>query len=62
MKDRTILVVAHDPGLISNADLIIALQEGKIAEEGAHEQLMEKEGIYYRLWNKQADRVKRVKR
>jgi ABC-type multidrug transport system fused ATPase/permease subunit len=61
MQHRTILVVTHDLSLIANADLIIALQEGKIAEEGTHEELMDKEGIYYRFWNKQADRMQTVR-
>jgi ATP-binding cassette subfamily B protein len=39
---------------VKNADKIIVLEKGEIAEEGFHENLMEKNGIYARLFNLQA--------
>lgn len=50
MKNRTTLVIAHRLSTIKNADRILVLQEGQIVEQGSHEILMEKEGIYQRLW------------
>ncbi len=54
MKGRTVITIAHRLSTISNADKIIVLQEGRVAEEGNHEQLMKKEGIYAALFNIQA--------
>jgi len=46
---RTIIVIAHRLSTIKKADLIIALQDGKIAECGSHEELIKKDGIYASL-------------
>ena len=46
---RTLIVIAHRLSTIKKADLIIAMQDGKIAECGSHEQLIEKGGIYAAL-------------
>jgi len=46
---RTIIVIAHRLSTIKKADLIIALQDGKIAECGSHEELIKKDGIYAAL-------------
>jgi len=50
MKNRTTFVIAHRLSTIKNADRILVLQEGQIVEQGSHEVLMEKEGVYHRLW------------
>jgi len=52
-EDRTVLVIAHRLGTIRNADNIIVLKDGVVAEEGNHEKLLEKEGIYAEMWNTQ---------
>ena len=49
MKSRTSLVIAHRLSTIQNADLIVVLQNGKIAEKGTHEELIEKNGTYKKL-------------
>ncbi|MDH3392623.1 MAG: ABC transporter permease, partial [Desulfobulbaceae bacterium] len=53
MKDRTTFVIAHRLSTITHADRILVLQEGKIVEEGSHDELMEKDGIYTMLRNMQ---------
>lgn len=48
---RTALTIAHRLTTIQHADRIIVLGKTGIVEEGNHEQLLEKKGVYYRLWN-----------
>ena len=51
MKNRTVLVIAHRLSTIKNADRIIVLDKGTIAESGTHKELYDKNGIYYNLYN-----------
>jgi len=53
IKDKTVIVIAHRLKSIMEADNIIVLKEGKIIEEGAHEELLEKDGEYKSLWDLQ---------
>ena len=46
---RTIIAIAHRLSTIMNADLILVIHEGMIAESGTHDQLIEKKGIYYNM-------------
>ena len=48
---RTTLTIAHRLTTIQHADRILVLGHQDIEEEGTHEQLLEKKGLYYRLWN-----------
>ncbi len=49
MKNRTSIVIAHRLSTIQNADNIVVLSKGKIVEQGKHQELLEKKGIYYSL-------------
>ena len=53
MQGRTVLVIAHRLSTIKDAHRIVVLNEGRIAELGAHEELLEKNGIYKRLYELQ---------
>ena len=61
-KNRTTLVIAHRLSTVINADEIIVLDKGRIAERGTHHALLRKKGIYARLWNRQreADAARRT--
>ena len=52
-KDRTTFVIAHRLSTIRNAERILVLTENGVAEEGTHQELMEKKGIYDMLYNMQ---------
>ncbi len=51
MAERTCLVIAHRLTTIINADLILVLEDGKIAEAGTHDELLLKDGIYKKLYD-----------
>lgn len=50
MKNRTVFVIAHRLSTVQNADQIIVLNEGKIVEEGTHQDLLDLKGAYYALY------------
>src|SRR3989344_4908777 len=53
MQGRTSVIIAHRLSTIMSADLIIVLDKGKIAQQGTHNQLISKPGIYRELWGLQ---------
>jgi ABC-type multidrug transport system fused ATPase/permease subunit len=55
MKGRTSLVIAHRLSTIRNADKIVALHDGKIREVGKHSELLERGGLYSRLYQRQLE-------
>ena len=54
-RNRTSLVIAHRLSTIVHADQIIVLDKGTIAERGTHAELMDKDGLYASMWNRQRD-------
>ncbi len=57
-KDKTVIIISHRFSTVRNADRILVLDEGKIIEEGNHEKLMKKKGLYAELFNIQAQGYK----
>lgn len=53
MKGRTSFIVAHRLSTIQSADLILVMDQGRIIEQGTHQELLQKEGFYARLYNSQ---------
>jgi len=51
--DRTSFVIAHRLSTIRDADLILVMEHGQIVEQGTHDQLLDAEGAYFRLYNSQ---------
>ena len=49
-RNKTVLMIAHRLSTVQNADSIIVLNEGKIAEQGSHSALLEKNGVYAAMW------------
>lgn len=54
-KGRTTLTIAHRLTTVQDADRILVLDKNGIEEEGSHEELLAKGGMYYRLWNRMAE-------
>ena len=52
-RDRTVFVIAHRLSTVRNADRILVLDKGILAEQGNHDQLMVERGLYYHLAQQQ---------
>ena len=53
MAERTSIIISHRISTVKNADIIIVLKDGKIAEKGNHNSLLEEKGIYFDLYTRQ---------
>jgi hypothetical protein len=59
-RQHTVLVIAHRLSTIVKADLICVLEKGQIVEQGNHQELLEKHGIYAGLWRQQVNTESRL--
>jgi len=53
MKQRTSIIISHRIIAVKDADLIIVLDNGRIVEQGTHEELLRNEGVYYKIYKRQ---------
>lgn len=51
LKDKTVIMIAHRLSSVVNADKICVIEEGKIAEEGTHKELLARKGLYASMWD-----------
>jgi len=55
--DRTTFVIAHRLSTVRDADVILVVEEGRIAERGSHDELLDRDGLYANLWRVQAGEI-----
>ncbi|MDR2734972.1 MAG: ABC transporter ATP-binding protein/permease [Spirochaetota bacterium] len=61
-RDRTVIVIAHRLATVRKCDRILVIEEGRIAEEGTHHELLRAHGIYYAMLRAFVDREKRSRK
>ena len=57
-RGKTMLMIAHRLTTVTNADCIYVLSDGRIAEQGQHEELLAQKGLYYKMWNEYNNNIK----
>ena len=50
IRNKTVLIIAHRLSTIRNADCILVMKDGKVAEKGTHQSLLDANGIYAQMW------------
>ena len=53
MEGKTVFIIAHRLSTVKNADIILVMRDGKIVEQGSHDLLMKKNGVYAEMYNNQ---------
>lgn len=53
MKNKTVIAIAHKLDTLKEMDRIIVLKDGEIVEQGSHDELINKNGVYKKLWDLQ---------
>ncbi|NLV21111.1 MAG: ABC transporter ATP-binding protein [Syntrophomonadaceae bacterium] len=57
IKSKTVIMIAHSLPTVQSADNILVMERGSVVEAGTHEQLMEKKGKYYEMWDKYSQSI-----
>jgi ABC-type multidrug transport system ATPase subunit len=57
MKGKTTIIISHDLNLVRSADRILVVRQGRVEEQGTHEELLGKEGLYASLYARQFGRA-----
>ena len=60
LKQQITILIAHRLSTIMHADTIYVLEKGKIVEQGSHDELVNKKGLYYAMWRQQIGERKTV--
>ena len=61
IEGRTTITIAHRLSTLKNCDYLLSIENGELAEIGTHEELIEIQGVFYRLYTLQSEQLERVK-
>ena len=54
MQGKTVIAIAHRLSTIAAMDRLVVMDQGRIVEQGSHAELLERDGLYARLWHRQS--------
>ena len=57
-KDKTLIMIAHRLTTVQNASCILVMDHGRIVEQGTHQELLSKNGVYTSIWNEYQSSIK----